>query len=140
MGRHRGSQLPVQHQVFSAELFYGPLPRPGDLRQYEEAVPGAADRIIRQFEEQSAHRRTLETKVVDSNIEGERRGVVAATFVTALFVLGGFTLIGLGIPQPGIYVLAWAGAQVTGSFIVTILGRRSELRRKREMEQRQGPR
>lgn len=136
MSRHRNKQLPVQRQIVSAEYFQGPLPRPADLVQYNAAVPGAADRILHQFEEQSAHRRALETKVVESNVASERRGIYAATWVTTLFVVGGFVLIGVGQSVPGIGALAWGAAQVSGSFMVNILGRRRELRRKQEVEQR----
>ncbi len=36
--------------VERAEIFLGPLPHPGHLRQYDEIVPGAADHIIRMAE------------------------------------------------------------------------------------------
>jgi uncharacterized membrane protein len=144
MGRHRSSQLPAQRQpqqqVLAAEFFRGPLPRPTDFAHYDQVVPGAGERILHQFEEQSAHRRTLEAKVVDSNIAGERRGTYAATYLASLFVIGGFVLVWLGQSTPGIGALAWAAAQVSGTFIVNILGRRDELRRKREQEQQQAPR
>lgn len=133
--RGRSKQVAVQRQVFAAEFYQGPLPRPADLVQYNNAVPDGAERIMRQFEEQSAHRRTIEGKVVDSNIAGERRGVLAATWVTTLFVVGGFILIGVGQSVAGIGALTWSAAQVSGSFLVNILGRRRELRMKRQMEQ-----
>jgi len=134
VGRHRDSQVPVQRQVVAAEFFQGPLPRPADLAQYEQALPGAAERILRQFEEQSSHRRALEAKVVDSNVASERRGIYAATWVTSLFVVGGFALIGVGESVPGIGALVWAAAQVSLSFLANILGRRRELRRKDQIE------
>ena len=43
---------------------YGPLPPPSDLQEYDNVVPGAAERIIRMAENQSEHRRELERKVV----------------------------------------------------------------------------
>jgi uncharacterized membrane protein len=138
--RGRNKQVAVQRQVFAAEFYQGPLPRPSDLVQYNQAVPDGAERILRQFEQQSAHRRSIEAKVVDSNIASERRGVMAATWVTSLFVVGGFVLIAMGQSVAGIGALAWSAAQVSGSFLVNILGRRRELRQKREMEQQQARR
>jgi len=135
VGRHRNQNLPAQRQVVAAEFFQGPLPRPSDLGQYEQAIPGAGERILRQFEEQSSHRRALEAKVVDSNVASERRGIYAATWVTSLFVVGGFVLIGLGQPAPGIGALAWAGVQVSLSFFANIFGRRRELAKKRAQEE-----
>jgi uncharacterized membrane protein len=128
-------QLPVQRQVFSAEFYQGPLPKPTDLAQYNDAVPDGAERILRQFEEQSAHRRSIESKVVDSNIQGERRGIIAATWVTTLFVVGGFVLIATNRAVFGVGALAWAAAQVSSSFILNILGRRRELKQKQGTQQ-----
>jgi uncharacterized membrane protein len=44
--------------------YSGPLPLPQQLQGYEEIVPGAADRIIRMAEKQSAHRIEIESKVI----------------------------------------------------------------------------
>lgn len=44
--------------------YVGPLPPPGMLIQYNEAVPGAAERILAMAERQSAHRESMETVVV----------------------------------------------------------------------------
>ena len=48
----------------NAQHFSGPLPPPLVLVQYNEAVPDAADRIIKMAESQSSHRQNLETKVL----------------------------------------------------------------------------
>jgi uncharacterized membrane protein len=47
--------------------FSGPLPPPEILAQYNEIVPGAAERILKMAEEQSAHRRGLEDKTIRRN-------------------------------------------------------------------------
>src|SRR3989338_3375865 len=58
----------VQHQEFS-----GPLPPPEVLRQFDQVVPGAAERIIKMAEQQFAHRTELEKKVIDSDIRQSKQ-------------------------------------------------------------------
>lgn len=55
-------------RVVEQSSYAGPLPPPGMLVQYNEAVPDAADRIIAMAERQSAHREQLETAVVNANV------------------------------------------------------------------------
>src|SRR4051794_26305738 len=45
---------------FQAEFYSGPLPNPDMLREYEDVLPGLAEKIVSQFEEQGRHRRWLE--------------------------------------------------------------------------------
>ena len=42
----------------------GPLPMADELARYEQVNPGTANRIIKQFEERSAHSMTLENSKV----------------------------------------------------------------------------
>lgn len=37
------------------------------LKQYDEVLPGAAERILKMAEEQSTHRKQLERKVIDGD-------------------------------------------------------------------------
>jgi len=87
--------------VAKAASFQGPLPPPGLLAEYEQALPGCAERIVKAFEEENAHRRAmdvedrrLDSKEVDIqekaltlNGEAVRRGQWMA-FVTALLIAG----------------------------------------------------
>ena len=59
----------IVHQellVASHELFSGPLPHPEHLREYENILPGSADRVIRMAEDQAKHRQSLEQTVVQT--------------------------------------------------------------------------
>ena len=47
---------------------------------YEEALPGAADRILKTAEAQQAHRLSIEDKVIDGNIVSERIGTVVGGY------------------------------------------------------------
>lgn len=79
--------------AFRGELFVGPLPHPDLLAGYEDACPGAAERILVMAEKQGDHRRKLEEKIVDGRIIALKRGQVLA-FTLALFVsgIGGYLL------------------------------------------------
>ncbi len=65
----------VRHESL-VEKFEGPLPSPELLRQYELIRVGIADEFIQQFKAEASHRRELENKALDSDIE-ERRALLA---------------------------------------------------------------
>ena len=45
-------------------MFSGPLPHPDSLKDYNEAVPNGAERILAMAEKQTTHRHEMEKKVV----------------------------------------------------------------------------
>jgi uncharacterized membrane protein len=76
--------------------FIGPLPPPDLLRGYEEACPGAADRIIAMAERQLAHSQTLETRMLEAaNADSKndfaegRLGQVCGLIVALSFIAAG---------------------------------------------------
>ncbi|HEY4520955.1 MAG TPA: DUF2335 domain-containing protein [Candidatus Paceibacterota bacterium] len=89
----------VQHQEFS-----GPLPPPEVLRQFDQVVPGAAERIIKMAEQQFAHRTELEKKVIDSDIRQSTQGQVL-----------GFTIAIVGLLVSAI--ISIYGSELVGGFI-----------------------
>ncbi len=75
-----------QHQTPPAALvqvasFSGPIPPPDVLKRYEEVLPGAAERILKMAEEQSAHRRKLETTAINSMDFNSKLGIAAGLFI-----------------------------------------------------------
>lgn len=73
--------------------FSGPLPDAFTLRQYEEILPGAADRCFKMAEEQAEHRRSEETR--ENRREHWRNviGMVASLIVVLAFVaLAGYMI------------------------------------------------
>ena len=65
----------VVTQTHKSVSFSGPLPVPAYLAQYEEILPGSAERILKMAEEQSDHRRSLETKVINSGVSDSKKGL-----------------------------------------------------------------
>jgi uncharacterized membrane protein len=119
-----------QGSIFSStqlELRAGPLPDPAILREYDELVPGAADRIISMAEQQSEHRRRLEAMVVRAGI---RRAYAGATFGLILGMTsigGGIYLAATGHDLTGFGLVITAVAGLAGVFIHSRYRGRQEL-------------
>lgn len=62
---------PVQTQIHQA--YSGPIPPPAILEQYNEIIPDAAERIIRMAEKNADHRQTMESAILEANIEAGKR-------------------------------------------------------------------
>ncbi|MBW1999257.1 MAG: DUF2335 domain-containing protein [Deltaproteobacteria bacterium] len=115
--------------------FSGPLPPPQILAQYNETVPGAAERIITMAETQSKHRQALESAVIESDIRQSKTGLVfgfiigmTAIVLGAVCVLYGHGLGGGLIGGSGITGLA-------GVFVYGTAARRKERKAKYKGEQ-----
>lgn len=87
--------------VRQSQSFSGPLPPPDVLKKFDEVVPGAAERIIKMAEEQSAHRKDLERKVIESDIARSKWGqalgffiAIAGLTVSAVIAIYGSSIAG----------------------------------------------
>ena len=61
--------------------FSGPIPPPNILRQYEDILPGATDRILTMAEAQSKHRQHMEKTVVEGDTKRSAQGLWAGTVI-----------------------------------------------------------
>jgi uncharacterized membrane protein len=59
------------------------------LREFEDILPGSAERIFKQFEVQAEHRRRSETTVIASNAFTQKLGAVSAAVVGTGGMAGG---------------------------------------------------
>lgn len=88
-------QLSTVHQSFS-----GPMPPPALFREYDQILPGAAERIMAMAEKEQQHRHVVVGKVAEKIAEGEnqyrRAGARGAHSIIGMLVLGGLVLLGLG--------------------------------------------
>lgn len=89
----------------------GPLPSPRALAEYEQAAPGAADRILRVFEAQSQHRQDVEMTALRGSVSDAAAGRREARW-GQFFAL----LIGLAALASGTHLGAH-DAQTAGSII-----------------------
>lgn len=86
------------------QAFSGPLPPPEILQKFDEIVPGAAERIIKMAEDQSAHRRELERRVIISDVNRSKWGQILG-FIIAV--------VGLVVSA----VIAIYGSAITGGIL-----------------------
>jgi len=98
---------------FAQYQFAGPLPPPEILAKYEQLMPGIAERLMSLTETEASHRRHLESKSLDAQIEAFnnesseiRLGQILA------FSIGTITIIS------GAYTSVH-GAEIAGSLIGT---------------------
>jgi len=90
-----------------AEYMSGPLPSAQQLERYEQILPGAADRIIKMAEVQSAHRQELEKSVVSANTRDSKLGVIFA-FILGIAALASGTIVAINASE-------WPGALLGSS-------------------------
>ena len=113
----KNKQVQIRRVQQTTVQFVGPLPPPDTLKQYDDALPGGAERIMALAERQSAHRQDLEKKVVDSNCKNERLGTILG-FILAMTALGGgFALVAYGRDAGGIAAIVTSLATLAGVFI-----------------------
>mgnify|MGYP001591579865 CR=1 FL=1 len=106
--------------------FSGPLPPPNVLEQYDRIVPGAADRIIKMAEQQSQHRRELERKVIDSDVQNSKLGLIFGFIIGLVLISGGIFLIWKGYNLSGVLLGVVYVGSVVGIFVYGSWERRKE--------------
>lgn len=102
----RGVPGPILHAAL--EAFRGPIPHPHALREYDEVIPGLAERIVCWTEDEARHRRMVERSLVQLSWGG----LWSAFLLAMAAILGGM-------------LLAWSGRSAVG--FVGVLGALSGL-------------
>jgi uncharacterized membrane protein len=85
---------PVQdrvRQVIQQSKFQGPIPHPDIFRKYGEVVPDAPERILRVFEQDSAHAREIQNAALDAQ-KGDNKRV---HWMAWSLIAGGYLLSAL---------------------------------------------
>lgn len=106
--QNKQNQPATLHSKTEIQAFYaGPLPPAQELQIYEQACPGAADRILAMAESENRHRHVKENRALNGMLWNERLGMISA-FIICLAAIGG-----------GIYCI-YRGQTIAGSFISAI--------------------
>ena len=96
-------------EVVLQAAFSGPLPPPAMFGEYDDVLPGAADRILAMAERQAAHRQEWEISALRSEQKDSTRGqwlgflislgaLIAATYLTVDdHVVAPILLVGVGL-------------------------------------------
>ena len=97
----------VQSSAMAA-AYSGPLPPPEWLRQYEQVLPGVADRMMALVEsevskqhDESAHRRLMQERAVAAGISMAKRGQAVAALLGLSFLVAAVVLALAGNPLLG---------------------------------------
>jgi uncharacterized membrane protein len=124
----------VEQQIQQSESFQGPIPPPGILAQYDEIVPGAAERIITLMEKQAAHRMHLERTVIESDVRRANWGVAAAVVITIVSLTASVFLVVAGY-SAGVWLGAVNLVALASVFIYGTSMRRQERASKQQVTQ-----
>ena len=128
--------------VSTTTSWRGPLPPPAVLRQYDDVLPGSAERIMRMMEEQASHRFQAENRRIQIEerrvqVEADRvqverdrvqieKGSVEAGSKRAYLGLASGFIISLIMIAIGasviIWVNPWAGVGVIGTGVAGLAG------------------
>lgn len=84
------------------------MPHPEALIRYNDAQPGAADRIIKMAEKEQGHRHFVEKLIGSANIIAEYFGLALAAALFGGIAYLGFQLIQKGYPATGVTALTGA--------------------------------
>lgn len=142
--KHRPQQREVgvvREETHIQASYSGPLPPPGLLKQYNEIIPDAAERILCVAEQQAKHRQALEKTVVVGDSKRADRGLWAGLAVTLSLVAGAVFLVSTGHDGAGIAIAAVDVVGLASVFVYGTISRRSERSRKAAlMDQANRPR
>ncbi len=73
--------------VMMSEQFHGPIAHPRHMREYEEILPGSAERIVQMAEKAQEHNRTMEARIVSAGIWEAKTGMIFG-FLALLILIG----------------------------------------------------
>lgn len=116
-------------QLLKSEVRYtGPLPMGQEFAKYEETLPGAAHRIVSMAESQQVHRQELEKFSAQTDREVQHTlvkvwgrnsgwGIVCATYLGTLLIVGGILLIWHGKSAEGLGTIGTAVATLVGVYV-----------------------
>ncbi len=110
-------EKPDQSQSVRVMAYLGPLPPPSQLAQYEQIVPGGAERIFKRFESQSENRQKLESSVVHADNFVQILGAITASIIGIVGVAGGLFLVYAGHNLEGFSAFLLALSTLSAAFV-----------------------
>ena len=121
--------MEVIYSMLERHLSIGPLPPPAVFKAYEEALPGAAERILSMAEREASQRHELERQELaieradrNARIALMTRGQLLGFSLSLVIILGGFVMAGLGNNLAGFGSVLTAASLLVAIFV---LGRRN---------------
>lgn len=111
-------------QIAVSEQFSGPMPHPRHLREYDEVLPGAAERILTMAEKNLDHVIDQGKTALTAQIEDQKRGMYFGAILFGTLIVGAFaSLFVTSNPLvPGLFL----GAAALGGVALFVNGRKSD--------------
>lgn len=108
-------------QIAVSEQFSGPMPHPRHLREYDEVLPGAAERILSMAESNLQHNISMDQSMVNAEVADRKLGMWLGAGLFGLLIVGAFgTLFVTSNPVvPGLFL----GTAAIGGVVAFIKGR-----------------
>lgn len=98
--------------------FSGPLPPPEILEKYENAFPGAAEKIFQMAQDQANHRRNMEKESLKLASRDSVLGILTGFIIAVAGIAGGIFIVYL---NPSSATNAIAGSVVSGSSLIGLV-------------------
>lgn len=112
--------------------FSGPLPHPQILEHYNAILPGAAERILKMAEDQSEHRRKLESEVIFSGINNSKKGLLFGFIIGITGLIGSVIISLFGQAILGGVIGISTLTALVGVFVYGTSQQKAEREKKRE--------
>ncbi|MCC2612643.1 DUF2335 domain-containing protein [Neorhizobium petrolearium] len=109
--------------MMMSEQFSGPIAHPRHLREYEEILPGSAERIIQMAERQQQHNIDMESRIVSAQVADQKRGM---RYGMAALVVDIAAAAGVGMYGNNVLAGMILGVGVAGVVAAFIKGRHSK--------------
>ncbi len=104
----------------------GPLPSPSTLKDYDEVLPGLAERIVRLTEGEQEHRHEIVELAVRRSARLKDRGQIMGMIALVLMLSFCAYLAAIGSPSIAGWVAVGLIAAVVGIFVIGKAGDRAE--------------
>jgi uncharacterized membrane protein len=115
-----------QTAIVARAEYQGPLPLPAHFREYEEILPGAAERILALAERQSSHRQELEKHVMRGDGHRAWAGLIVGGVLAMACIVGGVWLVSLGSTAGGVSIATSSVVAIAAVFVYGTRSRRDE--------------
>lgn len=108
----------IVHQIVESQVTHsGPLPAPQQLHQYEQVLPGLAERIVRLTEVEQAHRHEIVGSALKRDARIKERGQLLAMLAMIIVLAFCAFLVVAGSPRVAGAVAISLVAAVVGIFV-----------------------
>jgi uncharacterized membrane protein len=112
-----GKMVSVTRTEIKSASWQGPLPDPSSLREFNEIVPGLAEKIVGEFQAEAAHRRSFEITALKAGVRSDIFARISAFIFSIFALIVAAYCAFLGFPVAAAAIGGVTIAAVVGAFI-----------------------